>query len=101
MQFARHVGIIIFPRRFLPPERWDRAAMDAARREIELHFAILKEQLGGNSYLVGDTFSLADIAYLPMLHFLPLLEVELAPNLAAWRKRLLARPSALATVPDQ
>jgi glutathione S-transferase len=75
--------------------------MDAARREIELHFAILTAQLGEGTYLVRDAFSLADIAYLPMLHFLPLMDITLPANLAAWRERLLARPSALATVPDQ
>jgi len=101
MQFARHAGTIIFPRRFLPVERWDNAAMDGARREMELHFAILSAQLGNSTYLVRDAFSLADIAYLPMLHFLPLMDIELPPNLAAWRERLLARPSAQATVPDQ
>jgi hypothetical protein len=29
------------------------------------------------------------------------MELELPANLTAWRKRLLARPSALATIPDQ
>jgi glutathione S-transferase len=101
MQFARHAGTIIFPKRFLPEERWDKPAMDVARREIELHFAILTAQLGDSDYLVRNAFSLADIAYLPMLHFVPLMDLDLAPNLAAWRKRLLARPSALATIPDQ
>jgi len=101
MQFARHAGTIIFPRRFLPPERWDHTAMDLARREMELHFAILAAQLEDDAYLVRNSFSLADIVYLPMLHFLPLMDIELAPNLAAWRERLLARPSAKATIPDQ
>ncbi|MEO7774468.1 MAG: glutathione S-transferase family protein [Steroidobacteraceae bacterium] len=101
LQFARHAGTIIFPRRFLPSERWDHSAMDLARREIKLHFAILAAQLGEASYLVRDRFSLADIAYLPILQFLPLMEIDLAPNLAAWCERLLSRPSAKATVPDQ
>lgn len=101
LQFARHAGTIIFPRRFLPPERWDHAAMDVARREMELHLAILAAQLDNAAYLVRDAFSLADIAYLPMLHFIPLMDLQLVPNLAAWRDRLLARPSAIATIPDR
>jgi glutathione S-transferase len=100
-QFARHAGAIVYPRRFLPPERWDHAAMDLARREMELHLAILAEQMQDAPYLVRGEFSLADIAYLPMLHFLPLMELEPAPNIAAWRERLLARPSAMATIPDR
>jgi glutathione S-transferase len=101
MQFARHAGTIIYPRRFLPEARWDRQAMDASRREIELHFAILTAQLGDEDYLVRNAFSLADIAYIPMLHFVPLMDITLPPNLAAWRDRLLSRPSAIATIPDR
>jgi glutathione S-transferase len=100
MQFARHAGAIIFPRRFLPAERWDVAAMDLARREMELHFAILSAQLGDADYLVRNSFSLADIMYIPMLHFSPLMDIDLPKNLAAWRERLLARDSAHATIPD-
>ena len=98
-QLARYAGTILFPKRFLPKERWDTAAMAQAKAEIEKHLVIVEAALGGSEYLVGDAFTLADIAYLPFLHFLPLMEIEPAPRIAAWRSRLLARPSALATAP--
>ena len=100
-QMGRHVGTVIFPKRFLPREKWDLVAMAAARTEVEKHLSVVEAVLGGDSYLVGDRFTLADIAYLPFLHFLPLIEVEPGPHVAAWRDRLLARPSAHATVPAQ
>lgn len=98
-QLGRYAGVILFPKRFLPKEKWDASAMAQAKGEIEKHLAIVEATLGNRDYLVGEAFTLADIAYLPFLHFLPLMEIEPGPRIAAWRSRLLARPSALATVP--
>lgn len=98
-QMTRHVGTIIFPRRFLPEERWDKAAMAEAEAEIEKHLAVLERQMDGKRFLVGEQFTLADICYMPYLHFLPLMEIEPGPNVAAWSDHLLARESAVATVP--
>jgi glutathione S-transferase len=41
-QFARHAGTILFPKRFLPKERWDAAAMAQAKVDIEKHLAIVE-----------------------------------------------------------
>lgn len=98
-QLGRYAGVILFPKRFLPPDRWDAAAMDAARAEIDKHFAILEQQLGNQRYLVGDSFTLADVAYLPFLHFLDLMQVNAGPRVQAWTARVLDRPSARETVP--
>jgi len=101
LQMARPAGIIIFPKRFLPPERWDRAAMAQAKADIEKHLAIVERTLGEQSFLVGDEYTLADIAYTPFLQFLPLMEIEPPPRVAAWRARLLDRPTAMATAPER
>jgi glutathione S-transferase len=97
LQMTRHSGTIIFPKRFLPKERWNEAAMAEAKGEIEKHLAILDRQLAGRNYLVAEQFTLADICYIPFLDFLPLMEIAAPPAVAAWRERLLARPSALET----
>ncbi len=99
LQFARPTVTIIFPKRFLPPDRWDAAAMAQAKGEIEKHLEIVERELGDAGYLVADRFTLADIAYAPFLQFLPLMEIEASPRVAAWRKQLLERPSARATTP--
>jgi glutathione S-transferase len=101
LQMSRPTGQIIFPKRFLPQERWDLAAMAQAKTEIEKHLAILEQTLGNRPYLVGDAYTLADIAYTPFLQFLPLMEIEPPPSVAAWRTRLLERPSAVATAPER
>src|SRR5438445_2334558 len=99
IQMARQTGIIIFPKRFLPKERWDAAAMAQAKKEIEKHLGILETQLRGKQYLVGDRYSLAEVCYTPFVEFLPLMEITPPPAVAAWSARILERPSARETKP--
>ena len=100
LQMTRHAGVIIFPKRFLPKERWDAAALANAKTEIEKHLAILERQLAGRTYLVAEQFTLADICYLPFLEFLSLMEIAPPPAVAAWTERLLSRPTAKDTRPS-
>ena len=100
IQFTRHAGTIIFPKRFLPKERWNAAAIADAKAQIEKHFAILDQQLVGKTYLVAEQFSLAEVCYAPFLEFLPLMEITPPGAVAAWSERLLARPSAVSTRPE-
>jgi glutathione S-transferase len=100
LQMTRQTGAIIFPKRFLPKERWDEKLMAQSKTEIEKHLAILETALQGKTYLVAETFTLADLCYLPFLEFLPLMEITPPPNVAAWTERLLSRPSAKETKPN-
>ena len=101
LQLTRYAGTIIFPKRFLPKERWNTAAMAEAKAEIEKHLAILDKHLAGKTYLVAEQFSLADVCYMPFLEFLPLMEIAPPTAVAAWSQRLLARPSAATTRPEK
>jgi glutathione S-transferase len=101
VELTRHAGTIIFPKRFLPQDKWDTKAFEQARVPIQKHLAILGHDLGDREYLVGGSFTAADLVYVPHLHFLHLMEVEVPSNVQAWAKRLLARPSAVTTVPER
>ena len=101
LEFTPHAVRIQRPKRMLPEEQWDRAAMATTREPLERHLAFLERELDGREYLVGDRFSHADLAYLPFLHFHGLLEVALPPKVAAWWERLDARDSSRATVPTK
>jgi glutathione S-transferase len=101
LHLTRYAGTIIFPRRFLPKERWNTSAMDEAKAEIEKHLLILDKHLDGKTYLVAERFSLAEVCYMPFLDFLPLMEIDPPSAVASWSQRLLARPSAVATRPEK
>lgn len=100
LQLSRQTGTIIFPKRFLPKERWDESAMAQAKKEIEKHLEILERQLQGRQYLVGDRYTLVEVCYTPFVEFLPLMEVTPPPAVAAWVQRMLERPSAQQTKPS-
>src|SRR5438445_12336254 len=99
IQLARQTGIIIFPKRFLPKERWDGAAMAQAKKEIEKHLAVLEQQLTGKQWMVGERYSLVEVCYAPFVEFFPLMEVTPPAAVAAWTARMLERPSAQETKP--
>ncbi|MBA1145629.1 glutathione S-transferase family protein [Ectothiorhodospiraceae bacterium WFHF3C12] len=99
LQLTNWAGRVLFPKRFLPEERWDRDAMQKASEEIGKHLEIVARELGNNDYLVGNRFSLADICYTPTLEFLYLIDTEVPEAINAWAERLLARPSAQQTKP--
>lgn len=101
LQLSRHTSTIVFPKRFLPKEKWNTSAMAEAKAEIEKHFAVLDKQLAGKTYLVAETFSLAEVCYMPFLHFLPLMEIDPPKAVAEWSDRLLKRPSGVATRPEK
>ena len=99
IQLARQTGIIIFPKRFLPKERWDEAAMAQAKKEIEKHLAIVEQQLAGKEWMVGERYSLVEVCYTPFVEFFALMEITPPPAVAAWTARMLGRPSARETKP--
>lgn len=73
----------------------DPYGVDEARRMLDTSYAWLDKRLAGRTWIVGDTFTLADCAAAPSLfyadwtHRIP----EQYANLTAYRARLLARPS--------
>jgi len=90
------------PRLFAPEAAWDRADQERAKGELAAHLDVLETALAGQDHLV-DRFSLADVAYVPLVCELERCQlgdllVE-RPNVRAWIARLNARPSVAATRP--
>ena len=100
IQMARQTGAIIFPKRFLPKERWDEKAMAQAKSEIESHLGILERELTGKQYLVAGRYTLAEVCYTPFVQFLALMEITPPPAVARWVEQMLTRPSAVQTAPE-
>jgi glutathione S-transferase len=80
----------------------DEARVKAARDVVVKTLEMLNRELEGKAYLGGDEFSLADVAFAPMVLQLEKLGVHLdsttLKNVKAWAQRLVARPS-MAKVP--
>ncbi|MGI9657966.1 MAG: glutathione S-transferase family protein [Gaiellaceae bacterium] len=71
----------------------------AGAEELESSLDELDAELGQHDYLVGSSYSLADIAYLPWIiraELLLNLPVRDYRNLAAWLERLETRPAVQA-----
>jgi glutathione S-transferase len=91
-------------RLFTPESAWDRADQEAAAAEIGAHLDVLEEILTGREYLAADAFTLADVAYAPMV--CELATVQLAESLnsrravRAWVERLRGRPAVRETGPS-
>ena len=97
LEVGVHTYTITFPRRFVPRERWNLQAQNQARDAIQRHLEIVGRTLGDRAYLVGDAFSLADLAYCILTPFVTLHELTPPDNVRAWMERIEARPSAQAT----
>ena len=101
LQFTRQSHTIMFPKRFLPKERWDEKLFAQMRVEMDRHLAILERQFGDDEYVVGNKYSLVEVSYAPFLSFLELMEVTPPPGIAEWAKRILSRPSAIETASEK
>ena len=92
-------GQILY-QRILNPMRGqpvDASAIEKAREALARVFGVLAQRLASQPYLAGDTFSLADLVYLPALGTLnrsgdsDLIAANAA--VATWAERISTRPS--------
>ena len=77
--------------------------LDTARATLDASFADLDKALANREWLVGDRFSLADIAWVPLFFTMDVLagySFEGMANIAAWAKRIESRPSYKRAVLD-
>jgi glutathione S-transferase len=77
----------------------DTQRVEQAREDLRRGLYFLSDRLGGQEYLVGKEFTLADAAFAPRIMVIGRLGVELEPalsNVQAWIERIRARPSVRA-----
>jgi glutathione S-transferase len=83
----------------------DRALIDGSLPAMRRQFAVLDAAAASTGCLVGDSFTLADIALLPMLHYLQRLPesralLEETPHLQRYYDRHSRRQSYRRTLPE-
>ncbi|MFA6265929.1 MAG: glutathione S-transferase family protein [Pseudolabrys sp.] len=78
-----------------PTEARDAFGVDEAKATIRKSYGIFDATLGDKTWALGDDYSLVDCAAAPALFYtncaVPI--DEATPNLAAYYRRLMARPS--------
>ncbi|WXB12226.1 glutathione S-transferase N-terminal domain-containing protein [Pendulispora albinea] len=75
----------------------DMAIVEAAKVEVAKALDVADQALAGEKYLAGSSFSLADIDWMPYVHYIVQSGVGALitdrPNVAAWWQRVSGRPS--------
>ena len=82
-----------------PEAERDTQRVEQAREELRRCLYYVRDRLDGHEYLVGNEFTLADVAFAPRMMVLGRLGFEFEPALApvqAWIDRIRARPSVRA-----
>jgi glutathione S-transferase len=78
-----------------PEGQHDPIGVEDATRAVRKLYTVIEAQLGDREFIVGESFTLADCAAAPALWYgtrnIPL--DGAFPRLAAYRERLIARPS--------
>jgi glutathione S-transferase len=82
----------------------DRAAIEAVLPKMEQHFAVLDRAVANTGYLVGDSFTLADINLMPILFYMNKMPesramLDRTRNLKPYFERHMARPSVAEAAP--
>lgn len=71
-----------------------------ARRRVAARYSIVEQQLVGRTWLLGETFSVADAYLFVMVNWAAAAKTPLAdfPNIRAWFERMKARPQVRAAI---
>jgi glutathione S-transferase len=87
---------VLMHTRILPEAQRDAAAAAAGQEKLAGPFGVLDGALRSREYLVGKSFSVADLNVASVLSWAMLAGLDLAkwPNLAGWLQRCLSRPAA-------
>lgn len=97
--FTPHAMGVIFQAVFAPMRGGtpDEAKIAESKAKLVPAVDVLEKQLAGKTFLLGDTFTLADVMYMPYLEYLsmtPAMElVTSRPNVAGWWERIRSRPT--------
>jgi glutathione S-transferase len=86
---------------------FSQATPEATREDRKQHlrkrYKLLDERLAGKDYLFGDKFTAADAYLFTVTNWAPKVKVDLAdmPNIAAFQKRVAARPAVQAAMREE
>jgi glutathione S-transferase len=88
-----HLITILRNRVMNAPENRDEKAAAAAVEALKAPMNALEESLKGKEYLLGKTFTIADLNVAAVMSWAPMMKLDLSawPNVAAWLQKCLGR----------
>jgi glutathione S-transferase len=88
-----HLITILRNRVMNPPDQRDEKAASAAVDALKAPMNALEEALKGKEYLLGKTFTIADLNVAAVMSWIPMMKLDLSstPNVAAWLQKCLGR----------
>lgn len=91
--FAGHAMKFIY--QYVFKREQSREALEAAGAGLDLAYATMDQQLATRPYLAGDSFTIADICFMPYVEYLGLspaaAQLTARPHVTAWWNRVSAR----------
>ena len=95
-EVERPVLTALFNRALYPEDKRDAAAADEAERQLQQPLKVLDRAVSKTPYLLGDTFTVADLNVGSILSWARPARIDLGgvPKMADWFKRCSDRPAA-------
>jgi len=88
-----HLLAMLMHKMLLPADQRDEKAVQKASDAIKAPFKVLDDALQGREYLLGNTFTIADLNVASVLAWAPMMRLDLSatPTAAAWLQKCLGR----------
>src|SRR5260370_37071444 len=87
-----HLVTIMRNRVMNAPENRDEKAAQTAVEALKTPLNALEESLKGKEYLLGKTFTIADLNVAAVMSWIPMMKLDLSswPNVAAWLSKCVS-----------
>jgi len=94
-EIERHLLTIVVDTFMTPPEKKNPKAVEDAKAALQKPLAVLDDTLDGKQYLLGDTFTIADLNLASVMGWAKLVKLDMTGHgdVANWLDRCLSRPA--------
>ena len=94
-EIERHLLTIVVDTFMTPPEKKNPKAVEDAKAALQKPLSVLDDTLDGKQYLLGDTFTIADLNLASVMGWAKLVKLDMTGHgdVANWLDRCLARPA--------
>lgn len=94
-EVEKHLLTVVIDMYMTPPDKKNPKAVEDAKAAVVKPFKVLNDALEGKQFLLGDSFTIADLNLASVMGWAKLAKIDMAgvANVANWLDRCLSRPS--------